>query len=319
MYPSYTSLSNVLSLRLVNKLILKMNLPIILLGSKMRRPICIVMFANMIALTGCSNAPSTKDRIQHIASTAAQHGWKSHVIGGEQFDLLAFLPPQDTPQRLLTIYIEGDGNAWKSRFEASDNPTPEKAMALELAILHPGAVYLSRPCQSIKGPQCVPVVWTTGRFSESVINASNMAIDKLKARYQANALQLIGYSGGGAVAALVAARRLDVKRLITVAGNLDHRLWTELHGVSALSESLNPADVQQSLEATSQYHLVGQNDHIVPPQIAQEFMTKFSPSADIILNIVPEFDHHCCWQQQWSTFLREIENNTSNTTIRTKE
>jgi dienelactone hydrolase len=272
----------------------------------------------IVSLTGCGSTPSSAQRIQHIASSAAQHGWKSHIIEGEQFDLLAFLPPQDTPQALLTIYIEGDGNAWKSRFEASDDPTPEKAIALALALQHPGAVYLSRPCQSIKGPLCTPALWTNGRFSETVINVSNKAIDKLKARYQADALQLIGYSGGGAVAALVAARRTDIKRLVTVAGNLDHSRWTTLHGVSALSSSLNPADFRGSLKATSQYHLVGQDDHIVPPQLTQDFIADFSPTADITLNIVADFDHHCCWQKQWRSLLREI-GSTSNTAIRTSD
>jgi dienelactone hydrolase len=261
----------------------------------------------IIAVSGCGNKPNSAKRIQHIASTAAQQGWKSHIIEGEEFDLLAFLPPQDTTQALLTIYIEGDGNAWKSRFEASDNPTPIKATALALALQHPGAVYLSRPCQSIKGSLCKPELWTSARFSESVINASNMAIDKLKALYQAEALQLIGYSGGGTVAALVAARRKDVKRLVTVAGNIDHSRWTELHGVSPLSKSLNPADFRQSLKDISQYHLVGGDDHIVPPQLVQEFVAGFSSTADITLHIVPDFDHHCCWQKQWPTFLREIE------------
>jgi hypothetical protein len=273
------------------------------------------LFTAIIALTGCVSTPITAQRIQHIASIAAQQGWQSHIIEGEQFDLLAFLPPQDTSQALLTIYIEGDGNAWKSRFEASDNPTPVKAIALALALQHPGAVYLSRPCQSIKGPLCTPEFWTSGRFSEPVINATNKAIDNLKTRYQADALQLIGYSGGGSVAALIAARRSDVERLVTVAGNLDHSGWTKHHGVSALLTSLNPADFRESLKTTTQYHLVGQDDQIVPPQLAQEFIAKFSPTADIILHIVPDFDHHCCWQKQWRSLLKEIDR-LSNTAIK---
>lgn len=281
----------------------------------MGRLYCIGLFAVIVALTGCSNTLSKVQRIQHIASTAAHQGWQPHIIEGEEFDLLTFLPPQDPSQSLLTIYIEGDGYAWKSRFEASDDPTPQKAIALGLAVQHPGAVYLSRPCQSIKGQLCNPALWTSGRFSEPVINASNNAIDKLKARYQADALQLIGYSGGGAVAALVAARRSDVKRLVTVAGNLDHRRWTKLHGVSALSRSLNPADVRQSLETTSQYHLVGQDDPIFPPKLTQQFMAGFSPTADIILQIVPDFEHQCCWQKQWPSLLKEI-NRTSNAATR---
>jgi hypothetical protein len=250
--------------------------------------------------------PSAVTRTQLIAATAAQQGWQGLVINGEQFDLLAFLPPEQPPQSLLSIYIEGDGLAWKSRSEASDNPTPVNALALSLALQHPGAVYLSRPCQSLTGPLCQAGLWTSGRFSEPVIAASNRAIDRLKARYRADTLQLIGYSGGGAVAALVAARRDDVSRLITVAGNLDHRRWTELHRVSALAQSLNPADFRRSLESLNQLHLVGELDNNMPPQLAQDFAAGFSPAAEITVRIVPGFDHHCCWRQQWPALMQEI-------------
>ncbi|MFT5578361.1 MAG: hypothetical protein ACI9WS_001115 [Paraglaciecola psychrophila] len=273
----------------------------------MRRFYCTALFAAVVALVGCTSVPSAATRTQHITDTATQQGWQAHLIEGEQFNLLAFLPPAQSPQPLLTIYIEGDGLAWKNRSEPSDNPTPTNATALALALQHPGAVYLSRPCQSITGPLCEPALWTSGRFSEAVINASNQAIDSLKARYQADTLQLIGYSGGGAVAALVAARRDDVRQLVTVAGNLDHRRWTELHDVSALSQSLNPADIRQSLQSTSQYHLVGQNDTIVPPQLVQNFIAAFSPSAAVTLRIIDGFDHHCCWQQQWPALLMQID------------
>lgn len=271
------------------------------------RQYCIVLFAFIVALTGCSSSPNKAQRSQLLASTAIEKGWKRHVIAGEQFDLLAFVPSQEKSLPLLTIYIEGDGKAWKNRFEASDDPTPVKPIALELALQHPGAVYLSRPCQSIKTPQCTPEIWTHGRFSEPVISAINMAIDNLKARYQADVLQLIGYSGGGSVAALIAARRSDVERLVTVAGNLDHSLWTTHHGVSALSTSLNPADFRESLETISQYHLVGQDDDIVPPKLTQQFIEGFSSTADITLQVVADFDHHCCWKKQWRSLLKEID------------
>lgn len=275
-------------------------------GIKVHRFYWIGIFLAMVAKTGCSSAPSNEQRIQHIATTAAQQGWKSHIIKGEQLDLLAFLPPQAPLQSPLTVYIEGDGNAWQNRFEVSDDPTPIQPIALELAIQHPGAVYLSRACQSIKSPLCTPQLWTNGRFSEAVIHATNKAIDKLMARYQADSLQLIGYSGGGTVAALLATRRSDVVQLVTVAANLDHRSWTTHHGVSALSTSLNPADFRETLKTTRQYHLVGQDDHIVPPKLTQQFIEGFSPTAEIILRSIPDFDHHCCWQKQWGTLLEEI-------------
>ncbi len=65
----------------------------------------------------------------------------------------------------------------------------------------------------------------------------NVAIDKLKQKYNSEKLQLIGYSGGGAVVTLVASQRSDVISLVTIAGNLDHQTWTKHHKVSPLTGS----------------------------------------------------------------------------------
>ncbi|GAB2181920.1 hypothetical protein DLREEDagrD3_21430 [Denitratisoma sp. agr-D3] len=48
----------------------------------------------------------------------------------------------------------------------------------------------------------------------------------------ARRLTLVGYSGGAA--ALLAARCSDVVRLVTIAGNLDHRAWTRYHHITTL-------------------------------------------------------------------------------------
>ena len=56
---------------------------------------------------------------------------------------------------------------------------------------------------------------------DKVVRVSKQAIDTLKQQFQSEEIVLVGYSGGGAIAALVAARRADVADLISVAGNLD--------------------------------------------------------------------------------------------------
>ena len=88
--------------------------------------------------------------------------------------------------------------------------------------------------------------WTTHRFAPEVIRASDLALDRLKTLFGAQRLVLVGYSGGAAVALLVAARRHDMGQIITVAGNLDHQAWTHYHHVQALSGSLNPVDNHRS-------------------------------------------------------------------------
>jgi len=116
-------------------------------------------------------------------------------------------------------------------------------------------------------------------------------------------LRLVGYSGGAAVAALVAAKREDVVQLVTVAGNLDHRAWTTWHQVSDLSQSLNPADARRELSAIPQYHLIGEKDKVVPPALIDEFVAGFSSSEKIMVREIPDFDHQCCWVQRWSSLM----------------
>ena len=93
---------------------------------------------------------------------------------------------------------------------------------------------------------CVQKYWTGYRFALEVIEASNITVSQLKARYAADNIRLVGYSGGGAVAAFIAARRNDVVQLVTVAGNIDPAAWTKRHRMSQLSGSLNPADAKKT-------------------------------------------------------------------------
>lgn len=103
------------------------------------------------------------------------------------------------------------------------------------------------------------------------------------------------------MAALVAARRDDVKCLVTVAAPLDIAAWTDSIGVSRLRHSLNPADVAARLKYLPQTHFRGMADQTVPPLSASRFLASV-PTARVIDRI--EFDHQCCWLRDWA-LLRE--------------
>ncbi|WP_414683398.1 lipase family protein, partial [Methylophaga sp. UBA5088] len=149
------------------------------------------------------------------------------------------------PSKRLTIYIEGDGLAWLNRRKISSDPTPVDPLVLKLAVHDKQAVYLARPCQYVKSDRCDKKLWTSARFSTEVVESMNQAVTELKNQFQASSLRLIGYSGGGAIATLLAAERNDVDQLVTVTGNLDTTAWTEMQHISALTDSLNPADAWQ--------------------------------------------------------------------------
>ena len=258
----------------------------------------------LLWLAACAGAPPTPEQRRASAQQlASAQGWFALPIDTRFFTLTAFLPSTFSASKRLTVYIEGDGFAWISSEQASTDPTPIQPTALQLALAQPegNAVYLGRPCQYGGAAQtpCAKKYWTNSRFAPEVIEASNSAIDNLKARFGANRLVLVGYSGGGAVAALLAARRDDVERLITVAGNLDHRAWTEMHYLRPLTGSLNPADFRVALSRVPQWHFVGGDDRNIPDSIARSFVADFPARTNASVQVVPQFDHHCCWVRDW--------------------
>jgi len=190
-------------------------------------------------------------------------------------------------------------------FIPSDDPTPTEPFALKLALaqLEGEVVYLARPCQFNVTDRCAQKYWTHARFSIEVVSEMNLAMDKIKAQFSVQEIQLVGYSGGGAIAALLAARRKDVSSLVTVAGNLDHAAWTRLHRISPLTESLNPADEAHLLRKIPQLHLVGSEDRNIQPVIARSFTQQggITPSS---ISIIEGYDHRCCWEDNWVSVFK---------------
>lgn len=253
--------------------------------------------------------PSLEERRSFADELAGQHGWQRILIQSGKFDLVAYVPSVQNPGQRLTIYIEGDGLAWIGRTQPSFDPTPRDPLALRLALAHQdgNAAYLGRPCQYTDAELygCSRLYWTEMRFAPEVISATTQAIDTLKQRFGASRLILVGYSGGGAVAALVAARRKDIERLVTVAGNLDHRAWTSFHHISPLTGSLNPADEVDTLRNISQRHFAGGGDVNITPEIIQGFANRFPHRHRPMVTVIPEFDHHCCWAERWTAIWRQ--------------
>lgn len=263
----------------------------------------------LITLTACVSIPSISQRTNTSNQLAANQSWQPEIIVTPSFDLMSYQPKQIMAATVLTVYIEGDGFAWRTRSVASTDPTPINPIGLKLALSHPdgNAAYLARPCQYVGGSTaraCDKTYWTDKRFAENVIAASNQAITALKVKFGATQLQLVGYSGGGAIATLVAARRNDVIRLITVAGNIDHQVWTATKKISPLTGSLNPADYWRELSDIEQIHFTGGNDPIIGTFVAQSYKQHYKDDKNIKIITLPNFDHHCCWVDQWPELFR---------------
>jgi predicted esterase len=195
----------------------------------------------------------------------------------------------------LWIVIEGDGHAWKSASIPSSNPTPHDPVGWRLATsIHAANVlYLARPCQYLNEVElqaCSVSDWTDGRFAQKWIVKMNEAISTIKARYGYSEIILVGYSGGGTMAALLATRRDDVSLLISVASPLDVNAWSTYHHVSPLLQSLDPKEERAKLSMIAQIHIVGQNDRVVPPFLAREFIEGYESQKKVRI-IEVEADH----------------------------
>ncbi len=229
-------------------------------------------------------------------------GWQAMELAVAPFTLTSFVPVQFAPQDVLTVYLEGDGMAWIDGAPSSD-PTPRDPLALRLAMAHPAgnAAYLGRPCQYVGAEQarCAQRYWTNARNAPEVVAALGAALDELKQRFGARSLVLVGYSGGGALAVLLAAERQDVARIVTVAANLEHRAWTAHHGLRPLDLSRNAVDVADKVAAIPQAHWIGGRDRIVPEQLARGWPQALTGPQGANLKVVPEFTHSCCWAEHW--------------------
>ena len=268
----------------------------------------------LLSLSACTHIPTQQERSENAIALANKAGWKKEYIETNRFTLAAFLPTSIPTAELLTIYIEGDGLSWIDASTPSNEPTPMDPLALKLALRDDApSAYLARPCQYVaedRKKSCAQKYWTHSRFSEEVIEASNLAIDQLKHKFAAKKLLLVGYSGGGAVAALIAARRLDVVRLITLAGNIDHRAWTRENHLSPLSGSLNPADEWLYLQHIPQTHFVGGNDEVIGEYVARSYASHFPADLQPSIVVVPQYDHHCCWVESWPALKKDAVSGT---------
>lgn len=268
-----------------------------------------LLAANVI---GCSTSPL--ERGARVFELVAAHDWQPLVLQTSDFAIQAFVSRRPDATAQLNVYIEGDGLAWLDRQTPSFAPTPADPVGLRMAMADVGAsaVYLARPCQYTLGTDfrnCHPRYWTSHRFAPELVEAMDQALDQLQQVRGARRLVLVGYSGGAAMAALLAARRPDVVGLVTVAGVLDVQAWTGSQRLPVLSGSLDPRDIAPQLAGLAQWHFVGSRDRTVPPTLLDGFLQAQRPLTAAVMPSTrvhqeKDFDHHCCWVQAWSELSR---------------
>ena len=258
--------------------------------------------------SGCVSKLSPKVR-QQTADTVAQSGnLVQQKIATDDFLLTTYQRFDATADnKQMVVYIEGDGMAWISRDQLSNNPTPVQPIALKLASIdtNVNVLYIARPCQYLwpqKMNRCSSRYWSDKRGSEEVISSINQAISIVKQKQNIPSIRLIGYSGGGGIAALIADRRADVNEFVSVSGNLNYKLFTQTHNLSPMNGSIDPITVANQIGSIPQIHYVGADDKIIPKQIALSFSDKVKVISDV---------SHDNWPDKWAQILRTINHDLS--------
>ncbi len=234
----------------------------------------------IVGIASC-NPRSFEKRIENADRIASSAHFRKSVLSSNIFHLLTYSRIDAKQRDKVNIYIEGDGLAWKGRYQVSSNPTPVNPIALKLAASDTSSnvIYIGRPCQYIDlkyETKCDSTFWTDARFSQEVVDSINQIISELTNQYHFKEINLFGYSGGGALAVLVAAQRSDVKLIGTVAANLNHKEFSKIHKTTPLKNSLDAVDVVDKVKNIEQFHFIGGKDRAVPSDVILSYVKRLN-------------------------------------------
>jgi hypothetical protein len=254
------------------------------------------------SLLSCT-APEVK-----FARQAKAYGFSQNIVQGPHFKHRVYSNALVQDQtRSLHIYLGGDGSPWVGHRWVAANPTPRNTLILKLMQQdNQAALFLGRPCYHglIADTPCTNALWTSQRYAPEVISAMATAINKLTQQYQTQQLVLIGFSGGGTIAALLTEHLNNIHGIITIAANLDITTWAKYHGYSPLAGSLNPIQRPPITHNIWQLHLAGGKDNNIPVQHIKAFVDKQFTAQLLVFD---KFEHHCCWTEIWPDILQSIQ------------
>lgn len=282
-----------------------------------------------LLLCACTTIQTGPSRTE-VVTQAQQRGFQMKRYATSYFLLTTYQRISAHPQD-IHIYIEGDGHSWKTRYQLSDDPTPQQPLGLLLAINdpHPDVCYIARPCQytpltenSHDGwdSHCNSKYWSSHRYAPEVIQSTMDVLDTLKDKRDIQ-FKIVGFSGGASVATLLTSQRKDIVALVTVAGDLNHDALNKHHHTSPLTGSLNPIHVASNLRQTPQHHLVGKKDKIVPAWVSQQFSDAVNQKQTKIKGMSSEKEvsqigcvkrtvlsgvtHHQGWVEKWPEIISQ--------------
>ncbi len=257
-------------------------------------------------LCACS-APSVRNDPFAVAN-----GFKRQIVPGTDFSHLIYITENRIDERadktpVWHVYIEGDGKPWTLRHVIATDPTPADPLMLQLMVqdtMQP-VIYLGRPGYHgmVDDAACNPWLWTYGRYSEQVVESLRVVLASLVDEYDIPGLVLMGHSGGGTLAMLLAERVPNVRTVVTLGGNLDVDAWASLHDYTGMEYSLNPASRSPLPPRIHQLHYVGSDDSNVPPDMLRAAVRQQENAEVFVLKNV---QHRKGWNTRWKEILRNL-------------
>ena len=124
-----------------------------------------------------------------------------------------------------------------------------------------------------------------------------LAANRISGQLGAQTVELIGYSGGGAIVAGMRACTDQLVSISTIAGNLDPKAWAEYHGYSPLND-LSPLAIRPN--EVKEIHWQCRDDLNIPPSITDGY---FAARDNAIRHIIGSCSHATGWQRHWSQII----------------
>lgn len=237
-------------------------------------------------------------------------GYTKKLVTAGDFVITTYQKISDK-NKPIVYYLEGDGRV-ADRFGISRDPTPRQDTLVALMKLdsRPNVIYVARPCQYTPknlNPKCYNnKYWTSRRFSQESVDVLDQVMTTTN--ISGKKFSIVGYSGGGGLAVLIANQNQMVSDIVTIGGNLDSELFTEYHRSVPMDESLNPINYAVNISHIPQLHLGGELDRIVPPEIAQKFVALAS-SDQVKVKILPGVTHSRGWKEFWQPQMDRLKRN----------
>lgn len=253
----------------------------------------------VLILAGCATPA------QHFAAVALEQGFIASSVSGHPFqhriyaNRASLQPPQN---QILHVYLDGDGTPWQQNWPAEDPTSRNPLILLLMAQDQAPSILLGRPCYHGLNASafCNDCFWTSKRYAQQIVDSMTAALNNWLQKQPFKKVVLIGYSGGGTLAVLMADKIPGVQTVLTFAANLDIDAWSQAHGYPTLTESLNPITQKKLPRWIKQIHLAGTEDEVVPAHIVKSYAEQQGGAY----HLFPDFDHQCCWQEAWPKILQ---------------